>query len=503
MNHLLEIREAAFPLGGGVSSLSLCLDEGETRVILGSRESGLEETGRILTGEMTLPEGALLLDGSPAVFSCPTDALRRGCAKSLGVIETLSVRDHIRLLFPGARPLEEDPSALTEIFLPDASVSAPASALSPSEKLRLQLLLSALRGDRLLVLDDPLEGIPPAMYDDAARSIARRAAMGCCVTVLTRYPRHARLGKSVTVLRDGKAVYQGPSDSVGVAFLEQALDVGEHLRRDALRVAIPGGVVMEVRGLCSRRSRSAPAVRSVSFEIREGEITGLCAMKGQGGERLLEILAGLEKPGRGRVRLKGSVLKTHSYPLLHASVRYIPPPVGAPPRQLSSVTVRESLAMQCSRFSSLFVNGVLRPGRLEAYTRFILKEYPIDAGEDTLLSDLSPSDLRMLQEAPELDRAGNVLLLSHPSEPLNADRLRFLWSCLEEEKIRRTGILYLTDQVDEAMAVCDRILVMREGRIILACDSMNASRKQIAMAMSDSPGDSPPPGADEPPPPEE
>ena len=101
MNHLLEIREAAFPLGGGVSSLSLCLDEGETRVILGSRESGLEETGRILTGEMTLPEGALLLDGSPAVFSCPTDALRRGCAKSLGVIETLSVRDHIRLLFPG------------------------------------------------------------------------------------------------------------------------------------------------------------------------------------------------------------------------------------------------------------------------------------------------------------------------------------------------------------------------------------------------------------------
>ncbi len=483
MDHLMVFREAAFPLPGGGASLSLSLDEGTVHVLLGGPESGLEELGRILGGEMQPTGGEMLFCGRPAAFASPADALKKGCARSPGIVGPLSVRDHLRLLFPeGAQRNGAD--ALKEAFLPGADMDAPARSLSPEDRLGLEMMLSALRGDRLLALEDPMRDIPPALFDRAAQMMARRAAMGCCVAILTRRPRHARLGQRATVLKGGAVVHDGPAGDVTVGTLEDLMGVGSRSLRESLREAIPGGVVLEVRGLSSRRRRGETDIRSVSFEVREGEILGLCAMKGAGGERLMRILAGLERPASGRIRLKGEAVRTHSFAALHTGVRFIPAPADLRAQALSGLTVKDMLAMQCARFSSLFVGGMLRPGRLDAYTRFILKEYPIAPDGDAPLSSLSDSEMRMLQEAPELDRTGNVLLLCHPAEPLTASACRFLWQCLEDEKLRHTGMVYLTDQVDEAMAVCDRILVMHGGAVTLECDPLNASRKQIALAMS-------------------
>ncbi len=497
MDHLMELRNAVLPgpygsfspwsgdAGENRKTLSMFLDAGTSHVILGNTESCLRAIGAVLTGREAPAQGEVRLDGSPAAFLSPADALSRGCASSLGVFDPISVMGHVKLLYPGPKPLRPDTGTLLETFLPGVDPDTPAAALPPEGKLALQLFLSAVRGDRLLVLEDPMKDIPPAGFDAAARSVDRLARTGCCVAVLTRRPRHVRMGTRLTVVRDGEAVFDGLSDDTDILTLEETLGLGGGDGRGSLRESIPGGVVLEVRGLSARRGRDRAALRDVSFEIREGEITGLCAMKGEGGERLLHILAGLEKPAEGRVRLNGSILKVYDYPYVHRSVRYIPPPSPILPGQLFGVTVTDSLAMQCSRFSSLFVHGVLRRDRLEAYVRFILKEYPIGAEPDTLLSSLDEAALRMLLEAPELDRSGSVLLLSHPGEGLTPERLMFLRRCLQEEKVSRTGILYLTDQVDEAMAVCDRILVMRGGSVALECDTLNASRKQIALCMSD------------------
>ncbi len=484
MEHLMEIREAAFPFPGGEAVLSLSLDPGVTHVILGGPESGTEEIGRILTGGLEPLRGEILTDGVPVSFSSAGKAGKHGFAPAPGLFGSLCAEDHLRLLPPGGRPLRSDRAALTEAFLPGTDLHAPADALSPIERLGLRLLLSAVRGDRLTVLEDPLRDIPPALFDRAAEKTERLAQEGCCVVILTGQPRHARLAQRVTAVKDGRVVYDGASRDRSLAFLERALDFGPHLRKDRLREIVPGGVVMEIRDLSSRRVRGKKSVRSVSFEIREGETVGLCAMKGEGGERLLHILAGLEKPAGGRIRLKGNILKKYSYPDIHRHVRYVPSPIGTAPSLLPDITVRESLAMQCSRFSSVFVNGVLSPSRLDGYTRFLLKEYPIGASGDAPLSSLTPSGLRMLTEAPELDRSGCVLLLSHPAETLTPDAFRFLVSCLEEEKLRHTGVLYLTDRVDEALTVCDRILVLHDGRIVLSCDCMGASGKEIALAVS-------------------
>ncbi len=489
MDHLMELREASlpgprgsfFPSGGG--GLSLTLDAGTSHVILGNTESVLRAIGAVLTGREALAGGELRVDGKPAAFLSPADALKRGFAFSPGVFDPISVMGHVRLLYPGIKPLRRDTGALLEAFLPGVRPDTPAGKLPPEGKLALQLFLSAVRGDRLLALEDPMRDISPAALDAAARSVDRLARTGCCVVILTRRPRHARAGTRLTAVTDGEAVFDGLSDEADIRFLEEVLGLGGRTREN-LREAIPGGVVLEVRGLSARRKRDRAPLRGVSFEIREGEITGLCAMKGEGGERLLRILAGLEKPAEGRVRLNGNILRRYDYPLIHRSVRYIPPPSPASFEFMPGVTVMDSLAMQCSRFSSLFVRGMLRRDRLKAYTRFILKEYPVGAEEDTPLSCLDEAAVRMLLEAPELDRSGSVLLLSHPGEGLTPDRLRFVRRCLEEEKTDRTGILYLTDQVDEAMAICDRVLVMYGGSVVLECDSLNASRKQIALAMS-------------------
>ncbi len=484
MDHLMELRDAALPGPYGDAAISLALDGGTTHVILGNPESGVDVIGGILTG-MSAPErGTVLLDGRPADFDSPGAALRCGCAMSLGVFGPISAAGHVRLLYPGAKPLIWDTGALFEKYLPGISPETPADALDGVDRLALQLLLSAVRGDRLLVLQDPMKEIPPALFDRAARLLDSHARTGCCVVILTHLPRHAKMGRRLTVIKEGAAVFDGIPEDTDLRSLEEMLDIGSSLRHARLRETIPGGVVLEVRGLTSRRRRGMAEVKGVSLEVREGEITGLCAMKGEGGERLLHILAGLEKPAGGRIRLNGNTLKRHAYPFMHASIRYIPPPSPIVPEWVAGTDVRGSLAMQCSRFSSLFVHGMLRCGRLDTYTRFILDEYPIAAEADTPLSRMEPADLRMLQEAPELDRSGSVLLLNHPGEGLTSDKLRRLWECLEEEKVSHTGMVYLTDRVDEAMAICDRIIVMHGGSIVHECDSLNASRRQIALAMS-------------------
>ena len=149
------------------------------------------------------------------------------------------------------------------------------------------------------------------------------------------------------------------------------------------------------------------------------------------------------------------------------------------------MTVRE--AVLCGRLRSrvLFSDrGVLRKAAAEEYVRFILNEYRVDLRPEALLENCGPDRIRMLAMAGEMDREGPVLLMDRPFRGLDGRQKALLKDCLQDEKKRRTAVLILSDQMDELIDLCDRMLVMYRGRIVLETDCLLSSRHEISLAMS-------------------
>ena len=149
------------------------------------------------------------------------------------------------------------------------------------------------------------------------------------------------------------------------------------------------------------------------------------------------------------------------------------------------MTVREAVLCGRLRNRALFSErGWLQKAAADQYVRFILEEYCPGLRPETLLENCPPDSLRMLSIAGEMDREGPVLLMDRPFLGLDGRQKALVKDCLQDEKKRRTAVLILSDQMDELIDLCDRLLVMYRGRIVLETDCLLPSRHEISLAMS-------------------
>lgn len=470
-----------FPGTRALRGLDLEIDAGEVHAVLGENGSGKSTLIKILSGyHRPDPGGHVTIDGRALSFGSSSDSHACGARfvhQDLGLIDVLSVADNLclgtgfptRLGAVSSRDLAARAvTQLAGVGL-DLDPRGPVGALSMAQRTGVAIA-RALRPDgasppRLLVLDEPSATLPEAEVQQLLELIRACAGRGVAVLFVThRLGEVLEVADRVTVLRDGRKVSTRRAAGLTRAELVTLL-VGDELRRVSAASAASGrggheGPRLRVRGL-----RAAP-LSGVSIDAARGEIVGIAGITGSGRETLLGAIFGARSRRAGEVVIDGVALRrANPRESIRAGLAYVPPD-RALSCLLEGLTARENLTVADLRSLWAPPRLRLRAEHEEVADWFDrLSVRPID-GSERPIGTFSGGNQQKLVLARWLRCLPAVLLLDEPTHGVDIAAKAELHRQIISAAGRGTTVLVSSVDNEELAALCHRVLVLREGRLV-------------------------------------
>ncbi len=469
---------------------------GEVHGLLGENGAGKTTLMNVLTGLYRPDEGEIELYGERVRFGAPRDALAAGIGmvhQHFRLVAPLTVAENVLLgwhtprfwLSPrdGRRQVREISVALGMRVDPDAHVWQ----LSVGEQQRVEIVKAVFRGSRILILDEPTAVLTPQEAEQLFATLRAIAREGNTVIVIT-HKLHEVLAVAdrVTVLRGGRTVgtvFASESTPRSLAGLMVGREVAEPRRVERERPA--GDLVLAVEGISVAGDRGGLAVKDVSLDIRAGEILGVAGVAGNGQLQLAEAVAGMRDLESGAVRIDGRVLRSGDpRAAIAAGIAYIPEDrlgTGLAP----GLSIASNVSLKRYRSAPISRGPVLHLRRMRDLAVSLIRRYGIKApGPETRARDLSGGNLQRLVLGREFEGQPHVLVASQPTRGLDVGAIETVHGYLHDASTRGVAVLMISEDLDELMAVADRILVMYEGSIAGEVDAERASVEEIGLLMA-------------------
>ncbi len=478
------------------------LRPGEIHALLGENGAGKTTLMNVLYGLYTPEAGEIHLDGRPVAFASAREAIAHGLGmvhQHFMLINPISVADNMVLGQPSPRePLLENPRlvqrrllALSEQYGLAIDPAAEVWKLSVGEQQRVEILKALYRGARILILDEPTAVLTPQEVDELLVILRRLAGEGKSIVFIShKLDEVLAASDQITVLRDGRVIDTVPAAGVDKHTLARMMVGRDVLLTVSKEPARPGEVRLAITGLRADNDRGLPALDGVDLEVRSGEILGLAGVAGNGQSELEEVIAGLRTATGGRVLLCGQNITHrpgHGNP---AGLAHIPSDryrMGL----LPDFSVAENLFLQRIGEPPFTRNGMLDWEVIRRRAQELVAAYDVRVPSvDTPAGTLSGGNAQKMILARELDRCPQVLLAAQPTRGLDVSAIEYVHRRLVEQRDGGVAILLISTELDEILALSDRIAVMYEGRImgILPADRANLNEIGLMMAGSRSAG---------------
>jgi simple sugar transport system ATP-binding protein len=272
----------------------------------------------------------------------------------------------------------------------------------------------------------------------------------------------------ITVLRRGKMIDTVPREGATEEGLARSMVGREVLLRVEKPPATPGEKVLELRNVDVRDDRGLEKVRSVSLEVRAGEIVGIAGVDGNGQTELIEAITGLRSRESGDILVVGKEMSPNASTraMLEAGVGHIPEDRHRYGMVLD-FTLAENVALHDFRYAPASRFGWLFPKVLVERTRRLIKDFDVRGGDpQTKARNLSGGNQQKLVVAREVDRDPKVLIAAQPTRGLDVGAIEYLHRRLVEERDTGRAVLLVSLELEEILSLSDRILVMFEGEIV-------------------------------------
>ena len=499
---MLVLRDIRKTFPGVVANDRVTLDvrPGEVHALLGENGAGKTTLMSILYGIYQPDAGEITVRGRPARIRSPRDALALG----IGMVPQhfLLVRPHTvaenivlglpeeEFLFP-ARRAERRIREIGERYGLGVDPRARIWELSPSEQQRVEILKALIRGAQILILDEPTSVLTPQEAAGLFDVIRRMCRDGCSVIFIShKLDEVNAIADRVTILRKGRVIATYPvagTDKRTLARTMVGRDVEFELRRDA-HAPHDDGLVID--GLEATGDRGVPALRGISLEVRRGEIVGVAGVAGNGQRELVEVLSGLRAATEGRVVLCGSDITNRSARAVHeAGVAHIPEDrlrMGIVP----DMSVAENLVLKRYRYPPFARGAVIDQQAVMAFARRTILEYDIATpASDTPARLLSGGNIQKLILGRELSNHPRVIIAAHPTSGLDVSATEQIHSQLLRRRSEGAAVLLVSEDLDEILALSDRIVVLFGGHIVGAVTGADAAagaaaaRERIGLMM--------------------
>jgi len=475
----LELRVITKRFGFLVANdrISLAVAPGQVHALLGENGAGKTTLMNVLYGLTQPDEGEILIDGEPAKFGSPKDAIAAGIGmvhQHFMLVPTFTVAENVTLGIEQAdrvglldrRRTRREVRDLSHRYGLDVNPDALVENLPVGIQQRVEIVKALVRQANVLILDEPTAVLTPAETEELFRIIRQLKDGGTSVIFISHKLKEVQsIADTITVLRRGKVVGQRPPSATEEDLASLMVGRNVQLRVDK-RPARPGGVVLDVAGLMVAADDGSLPVNGLSFDVRAGEILGIAGVQGNGQTELCEALLGLRPSLAGSVTLSGRDL-THAGPRtrLRAGVAYVPEDRNED-GLISSFSVAENLVLD-TYDRAPFASGVnLRLGEIAKNATKRIEEFDVRTFSAAApASSLSGGNQQKVILARELGRDHKVLIASQPTRGLDVGSIEFVHRRIIEQRDHGVAVLIVSSELDEIYALADRIAVMYEGKI--------------------------------------
>lgn len=480
MTRLLEMRGIVKRYGPVIANDGIDLDVDAGRIVglLGENGSGKSTLMKVLFGMVPADGGGIVYKGHELSGHSPKGALALGIGmihQHFMLVEAMTVAENIMLGWDEAgrwlkrSAISQRIRETSEQFGLGLEPDTVVGTLSLGRRQRVEILKALMRGADLLVLDEPTSNLAPQEVSGLLTVLRQLRNAGKGIIFISHKMGEVRaLCDEVVVLRDGRVTGHRAVAEVSEADLALMMvgrDLASPLERrdDHASTASP---LLAVSGL-SAVVRDGVSLHDIAFELRPGEILAVAGVDGNGQLELVETLAGLRRADQGTIMLDGADVTGRSVAArIAAGLAYIPADRSAT-SLIQAMTVAENLALR-DVFRPPYARGpwVAFARRDEACRRLIDRFAIRASGPQALAAQLSGGNQQKIVVAREIDRAPRVLLAFQATWGLDPGATRFVREQVVALRNAGNAVLYISSELDEVLALGDRIGVMFGGRLV-------------------------------------
>ncbi|KWX22729.1 sugar ABC transporter [Mycolicibacterium wolinskyi] len=465
--------------------VSLKLLPGRVHVLAGENGAGKSTLIKILSGAQRNDSGRVLIDGQPVELAGPRDARARGVAvvhQELSLVPELTVADNIVL---GREPRRRgarldrrratgDATAALALIGANIDSGARVATLTSGEQQLVEIARALAEQPRLLILDEPTAALSQREADRLLQIVAELRDSGLAILYIShRMEEIARIADEVTVLRDGTVTDHMLADEMTEDRIVTSM-VGRPVQNlfSQATAADPDNVRLQVRGLCSA------SIGAADFDVHRGEVLGLAGIVGAGRSELCRLIAGVDRAAGGSVTVDGEIVE----------LRGIAGAASAGIAMLPESRKTQGLFLDMSIADNVCLGtacGRERFGRTTRASRRRGAKPLTDAMRvkstdlDQPVGQLSGGNQQKVLLARCLAKQPKVLILDEPTRGVDVGAKADIYALIEQVARAGVAIVLVSSELPELLGLADRVLVMRQGRVVAELSGAEANEHNV------------------------
>ena len=474
-SHSLEMRNISkrFPGVVALDHVSLNVKSGTVHCIVGENGAGKSTLMKILSGLYVPDEGEILIDGEEVVIKSPVDAMQKGISiiqQELAVAPELTVAQAVFLnrepmkfggLIVDSRKMEEETQAILDRQNLPIRATQKMKELSIAQKQMIEIGKAVSFDAKVIIMDEPTSAISDREVEELFRTIRQLRANDVAVIYIShKMEELAQIADEVTILRDGKYIGSWPMKELTPSMIISRMvgrDISNRYPKDN---AVKENVVLEAEGLTAADGKS---FRNISFTVHAGEIFGLSGLMGAGRTEVVRSIFGLDPLGSGTLRIEGKDTVIHNPT---EAIRNGVAMVTEDRRKYGVVLVRSIRENISLPNLDLFSGPVMIDQRKEKEKcREIFDSLSIKAPSlETATANLSGGNQQKVVLVKWLLRTPKVLILDEPTRGIDVGAKYEIYQLMNQIANQGVAIVFISSELPEILGMCDRVLVMCEGK---------------------------------------
>ncbi|MBM3650454.1 MAG: ABC transporter ATP-binding protein [Alphaproteobacteria bacterium] len=482
-----------------VRGVSLAIGKGAITGIVGENGAGKSTLMSILYGLYRADAGEIRIDGKAVRMDSPHDAIAHGIGmvhQHFMLVDTFTVLENLilgaeggALLAGGLAAARAELERLAREYGLSVDPDAKVADLSVGEQQRVEILKVLFRGARILILDEPSAVLTPQETDQLFRILATLRERGVTIVLITHKLREIMAATDqVYVMRQGAIVADRCTAETSPEELAELM-VGRKVRLQLDKVvARPGEVLLAAEHLSLVDRRGVRVLDDVSLELRAGEVVGIAGVSGNGQTELLQILSGIRPPTGGSLTICGRVVDGH-HPSDPAEMRALGlahvPEDRLRQGMVAAFQAAETAILGYQAEPPFCRNYLIDAPAVGRHCASLMERFDVRPRTPGLLSSsFSGGNQQKLVLAREMAREPRVLLVGQPTRGVDIGAIEFIHRELVKARDRGCAVLVVSVELDEILALSDRILVMFAGRLMGEVAAADADERTLGLMMA-------------------